>query len=232
VLAIFEPVRQFDLLAVALRMVAAVVCGGLIGMERAFKRRPAGFRTHILICLGAAMATLTGQYLVYEMHYPTDPGRLGAQVVAGVGFIGAGSILVTRRRRVKGLTTAAGMWGAAIVGLCCGAGYCEGALAATLILLTIEVLFSQMELHMFAFSQEATLSVVYVQKNTLDSLIHYVRDADVLVTNMRIGNQEEGINGREASCVTITLQMTRRLEYEKFLDGIAGLPGVTSVEER
>ena len=88
----------------------AVVCGGLIGLEREYKRRPAGFRTHILICLGAAMTTLTSQFLYLNLHYYTDMARLGAQVVAGIGFIGAGAIIVTRRRRVKGLTTAAGLW--------------------------------------------------------------------------------------------------------------------------
>ena len=94
-------------------MLLAVVCGGIIGIEREFKRRPAGFRTHILICLGAAMTTLTSQYLYLCMGQYTDMARLGAQVVAGIGFIGAGTIIVTRRQRVKGLTTAAGLWAAA-----------------------------------------------------------------------------------------------------------------------
>ena len=105
-----NPLRDMNLLSVTVRVLLAVICGGLVGLEREYKRRPAGFRTHILICLGAAMTTLTGQYLVLVMNYNTDMGRLGAQVVAGIGFIGAGCIIVTRRRRVKGLTTAAGMW--------------------------------------------------------------------------------------------------------------------------
>ena len=118
-----NPLRDMNLLSVTVRVLLAVICGGLVGLEREYKRRPAGFRTHILICLGAAMTTLTGQYLVLVMNYNTDMGRLGAQVVAGIGFIGAGCIIVTRRRRVKGLTTAAGMWTTAIVGLSCGAGF-------------------------------------------------------------------------------------------------------------
>ena len=80
----------------------AVVFGGLVGLEREYKRRPAGFRTHILICLGAAMTTLTSQYLLLERGYYTDLSRLGAQVIAGIGFIGAGTIIVTSRQRVKG----------------------------------------------------------------------------------------------------------------------------------
>ena len=105
-LPIFDGVRDVTVLSTTLRMLLAVVCGGLIGLEREYKRRPAGFRTHILICLGAAMTTLTSQFLYLNLHYYTDMARLGAQVVAGIGFIGAGAIIVTRRRRVKGLTTA------------------------------------------------------------------------------------------------------------------------------
>ena len=99
-LPIFDGVRDVTMLSTTLRMLLAVVCGGLIGLEREYKRRPAGFRTHILICLGAAMTTLTSQFLYLNMHYYTDMARLGAQVVAGIGFIGAGAIIVTRRRRV------------------------------------------------------------------------------------------------------------------------------------
>ena len=122
-LHIFDFAREMNTLAVAFRLVLAVLCGGFIGIEREYKRRPAGFRTHILICLGAAMTTLTSQYMFLTMHLYTDVARLGAQVIAGIGFIGAGTIIVTKRQRVKGLTTAAGLWTAAIIGLVCGAGY-------------------------------------------------------------------------------------------------------------
>ena len=88
----------FHMWGAVLRMVFAVICGGLIGIEREHKRRPAGFRTHILICLGATLTTLTSQYLYLELNLFTDLARLGAQVIAGIGFIGAGTIIVTLRR--------------------------------------------------------------------------------------------------------------------------------------
>ena len=122
-LSIFDGLRELTMLSVTVRMAIALFCGGAIGLEREFKRRAAGFRTHILICIGAAMTTLTSQYLFFYMHYYTDMSRLGAQVVAGIGFIGAGTIRVTRRQRVKGLTTAAGLWAAALIGLASGAGF-------------------------------------------------------------------------------------------------------------
>lgn len=140
-LSIFDGLRDVTLLSITVRMLLAVVCGGIIGIEREYKRRPAGFRTHILICLGAAMTTLTSQYLYLNMHYFTDMARLGAQVVAGIGFIGAGTIIVTRRQRVKGLTTAAGLWASAIIGLSLGGGFYEGGIFATLLILAAEMLF-------------------------------------------------------------------------------------------
>ena len=117
----FQRTGTIDLLVVLVRLVTAMICGGVIGIERERKHRPAGFRTHILICIGAAMTTLTSQYIAFELQAVTDLARLGAQVIAGIGFIGAGTIIVTKRKNVKGLTTAAGLWASAIVGLCAGA---------------------------------------------------------------------------------------------------------------
>ena len=102
----FDAFRDMTMASIALRMVLAVICGGCVGLERTYRRHDAGFRTHILICLGACMTTLVGQYLSLTMGYYTDITRLGAQVIAGVGFIGAGAIVVTQREQVKGLTTA------------------------------------------------------------------------------------------------------------------------------
>ena len=90
-LSVFDGLRSVTTLSVFVRLACAFICGGIIGIERSYKRRPAGFRTHILICIGAAITTLTSQYLYLNMHYFTDMARLGAQVVAGIGFIGAGT---------------------------------------------------------------------------------------------------------------------------------------------
>ena len=138
-----DPLREVTTVAVLVRLFFAMICGGAIGIEREHKRRTAGFRTHILICLGAAMTTMVSQFLFREMHLYTDIGRLGAQVIAGIGFIGAGTIIVTKRRQVKGLTTAAGLWTCAIIGLCVGAGYYEAAVLATIIILLAEIFFSR-----------------------------------------------------------------------------------------
>lgn len=152
--------REFNTVSVVLRMVLAVVCGGLIGVERESKRRPAGFRTHTLVCLGAAITTLTSQYLL-TAGWTTDPARLGAQVVAGIGFIGAGTIIVTRRRQVKGLTTAAGLWVSAIIGLAIGTGFYEGAIIAMVFVLIAEILLSKIEWYISSKAKSVNVYVEY-----------------------------------------------------------------------
>ena len=185
-LSIFDPLRDVTLLSVAVRMLLAVLCGGAIGIEREYKRRPAGFRTHILICLGAAMTTLTSQYLYLVMGLFTDMARLGAQVVAGIGFIGAGTIIVTRRQRVKGLTTAAGLWTAAIVGLAIGGGFYEGGIATTLLVLLAELVFSRLEYRILANAPEINLYIEYRDRATLDELLHLYREQGLKVVNLEI----------------------------------------------
>ena len=93
-----DPLREITLLAVFVKMFCAVLCGGAIGIERERKRRTAGFRTHILICLGATMTTMVSHYMFRYLHLYTDVSRLGAAVVAGIGFLGAGTFIVTMRR--------------------------------------------------------------------------------------------------------------------------------------
>ena len=107
---------------ILIRMLLAIICAGSIGVERSRKRQAAGLRTYILVCLGAALVMMLSDFLV--MNNPSsDAGRLGAQVISGIGFLGAGTILITSKNKIKGLTTAAGLWAAACTGLAIGAGF-------------------------------------------------------------------------------------------------------------
>ena len=124
---------------VVIRLLLSVLLSGLVGLEREAKGRAAGFRTHILVCLGSTLIMLTGIYMAD--HYrglgmEMDPSRLAAQVVSGIGFLGAGTI-IQFRDSVRGLTTAASVWAASGVGLAVGAGFYSGAAAATVIVLVV-----------------------------------------------------------------------------------------------
>lgn len=132
--------REVTLLSVVLRISIAMVLGGCIGLERGLKNRPAGLRTYILVCVGSCLIMLTNQY-IYQVFQTGDPVRMGAQVVSGIGFLGAGTIVVTQRSQIKGLTTAAGLWAAAAVGLAVGIGFYEAAiLGSVVIFLTLTIL--------------------------------------------------------------------------------------------
>ena len=224
-----EPVRDLTGASILLRMLLACVCGGLVGIEREFKRRPAGFRTHILICLGATMTTMTSQFLAVSMGSPTDIGRLGAQVVAGVGFIGAGTIIVTRRQRVKGLTTAAGLWASAIMGLALGAGFYEGGILAAVLILVAEVLFSLLEFRILNNTPEISLLIEYTDKKCLDRILKLYREQKVPVTSMEI-TRDVGSDTHNA-CAIFSLRLHKRCKAHQLTGMLYGVEGVKSVEE-
>ena len=228
-LSIFNGLRTVTMLSVTVRMLLAVACGGIIGIEREYKRRPAGFRTHILICLGAAMTTLTSQYLYLNMHYYTDMARLGAQVVAGIGFIGAGTIIVTRRQRVKGLTTAAGLWAAAIIGLALGGGFYEGGIFATILILLAELLFSKLEYRMLENAPEINLYMEYTDKACLENILKLFRELNLKILNLEI-TRPTGSEHHNA-CAIFSLRLNKRCRVGKLLADIHATQGVLSVEE-
>ncbi len=205
-LSCFAFLRELSLLSVIVRMLIAFLCGSLIGWERTAKRRPAGFRTHILICLGAMITTMTSQYIGAYTEFSTDISRLGAQVISGVGFIGAGTIIVTRAERIKGLTTAAGLWALAIVGLCIGAGFIELALLTTAVILFVECVFLRWEHLILNHAPAIHLYLEYGEKKSLDALIDLCEAKDVKVGSMVVTRR---ISDDHDACLIIEVRLKR-----------------------
>lgn len=131
--AVIDYLQQFNLTTIIIRLVLAVLAGGVIGNERGKHGSAAGLRTHILVCIGSAMSSLTGYYVFHTLHISGDVLRLAAQVVSGIGFLGAGMIIVRNGNIVTGLTTAAGMWATSAIGIALGYGFYSGALVATVL---------------------------------------------------------------------------------------------------
>ena len=221
--------EQLDWLSVAVRLMLAVICGGVIGLERERKRRPAGFRTHILICLGAALTTMTSQYLSLNLGLFTDMARLGAQVIAGIGFIGAGTIIITKRRQVKGVTTAAGLWAAAIVGLCCGAAFCEGAVIATAVIILAEVVFAKLEYFIVSSARVINLYVEYSDSSRLGTIVDTIKGTGAYIVDMEI-TKKSSAEGRNP-CAVFSIQTPRKIKHQSMMTMLAKLDGVVSVEE-
>ena len=126
---VVNTLKELNIISISFRIVLAVICGGVIGAERGRAHQPAGMRTYMLVCLGSTLVMSTGQYM-YNTFEAGDPARLGAQVISGIGFLGAGSYYF-RKTRVRGLTTAAGLWTAASIGLALGIGFYSAGILAT-----------------------------------------------------------------------------------------------------
>ena len=202
-LSCFDFVRELDFFAVAVRMVLAVFCGGLIGIEREYKRRPAGFRTHILICLGAAITTLTSQFLYLKLEMFTDIGRLGAQVVAGIGFI---------------------------IGLVCGAGYVECALFATFMVLVAELLLIKIEYRFARKIDDVNLYVEYVKADSIESIVRLLRERRVKMNGLEI-TRVAAEDGAQHYNAVITVQISKKQLDNELVKSITELENVLTVEE-
>ncbi len=214
---------------ILVRLTLALLCGGFIGWERETKRRAAGFRTHTLICLGASLTTLISQYVVIERGLPTDPARLGAQVIAGMSFIGAGAIIVTSRKQVKGLTTAAGLWTAAIIGLAIGAGYYAAAIMSVLLVLAAELLLSRLEYFIVANARSMTVRVEIEAPETLNGIITMLTEDGMKISDVEFSRMGPDQDSRPGAVFTVRLK--KRVKHDDVLLKISETPGVSEVEE-
>ena len=223
-LSFFDPVRGMDYLSVLLRLLTATLCGTAIGLERSMKNRPAGFRTHILVCLGAAVAAVTAHFIYLVLRMPADVTRLGGQVITGLGFIGAGTIIVTKKMTIKGLTTAAGLWTTGIIGLAVGSGYYEGGLLGTVLVLVAEAGFSRVG-RMIRKTPEFTLELLYNEKDSLDQVMRFCKDQHMFIKNLQIHTDSEG------AAYTAILRLSSFRDRETLIDQLRMMPGVVSVAE-
>ena len=221
--------RDFNIISVILRMLLAFICGGLIGVERETKRKPAGLRTHILICLGASITILTNLYLYQAMHMYTDISRMGAQAIAGIGFIGAGTIIVTKHRRVKGLTTAAGLWAMSVIGLVCGAGYLELAYIATAMVLLAELVLSRFEYRFIRKIQDVGLYIEYKGSETIEAIMAAFREEDIQATDLEITRVPDE-NGHHY-CAIAQIRANRSTLNERLSPRLNAVEGQIRFEE-
>ena len=136
---------NFNTVSVAVRLLLALLLGGIIGMERGRHGRAAGLRTHILVSVGACMTALIGVYIHQELGIEEQVTRIAAQVISGIGFLGAGTILVKNQSVITGLTTAAGVWCTAAIGISLGYGFYEGAVICTAIAILTATTLSVLE---------------------------------------------------------------------------------------
>lgn len=213
-------------LQIILRLLLAVVCGGVIGMERGRKGRPAGFRTHVLVCLGSSLTVMTNEFMI-QKYGTGDPTRMAAQVVSGIGFLGAGTILVTGRRKIRGLTTAATLWASGCLGLAIGAGFYVASLAGTALIWGVNSLLQRLE---EPFMDSARVIFIYLELEDIAAVRHvldFARERGIRVSDIELMKDEA-----ESSLVgmTASLKLLKAMDHQKLHEELEAVEGVDFLE--
>lgn len=215
-------------LSILVRIICSLIIGGIIGLERGTKNRPAGLRTYMLVCVGSCLIMLTNQY-IYQHTGAGDPMRLGAQVVSGIGFLGAGTIIVTKHNQIKGLTTAAGLWAAAGVGLALGIGFYEAAITAAISIYIVLTLVQKWENRV---RKKIRFLEVYAEVDhtvPLSELTQQLRQQEFHIENIQF-ETDIGLDSNSHAMV-LSLKSAKKEDHHLLLRRIKNIDGITYAEE-
>lgn len=199
---------------ILIRVIAAAVLGGIIGLDRGMKHRGAGTKTITVVCLGATLVMLTEQYI--QIYFPglANMNRLGAQVISGVGFIGVGTIIISRHR-VRGLTTAATLWASACVGLAVGIGFVEGGILITAMMLVSLHVLPFVERFAARHSRYCNVFIDLEESRDLHTVIQKLKEAGVVIDSMDM--TESRVTG-EGISVHMVLYVKKSVRREEIYD--------------
>lgn len=227
---IIGQLTTFSLLSVFVRLFLSVLFGAFIGIDRVRKRRPAGIKTHSLVCMGAALIMITSEFL--SMRYGiNDISRMGAQVISGVGFLGAGTIMVTGRNQIKGLTTAAGLWFSACLGLAIGAGFYEGAfIAAFFVLLVIKVL-NRVDYYFHEHSKIMDIYLEFNRNTNLLIIINAIKAIGCDVVHTEIGKGSTYYEDKQSQFLLMSIHTPKGVSHQSVVDSLSMMDGILSLEE-
>lgn len=222
-----DAAASWNIWAVTIRLLFALVVGLIIGIDRERKRRVAGIKTHILVCLGSALVMITSQYMMVEFGDMADISRMGAQVISGVGFLGVGTIIVTGRNQVKGLTTAASIWVCACVGLAAGIGFIEGVIIVLILLVFTLKLIGKLDTVVRKSARELDFYIEFVDNKGLLSFCDKMKADGHKIVKMQIGKLDNendfpnalfSIRTKDRDHVSTLAVEMRRLKYVKSVE--------------
>lgn len=216
---------------IVFRMLLAVICSGIVGIEREKKNRPAGFRTYMLVCLGACITMLLGQYEYQVMTWKTAPdvSRIGAQVINGIGFLGAGTVIVTNQQAVEGLTTAAGLWASACMGLAIGSGYYLCALFGFALIIVCFELFPGLDKYLLNRSKTMHVYLEFDELAHISHILTDIKQLDIQIRDVDIINKKEVISNRPAA--TFSLRLLKKQNHEQIIAFLSDIEYVLQIEE-
>lgn len=216
---------EVNTVSTIVRLILAMILGGILGIESGRKKRPAGFRTYMVVCIASTLAMITNQY-IFQYFNSSDPTRIAAQVISGIGFLGAGTIIVTGRNQIKGLTTAAGLWASACIGLAIGIGFYEGAIITCLILFVVMNLFDIVEHYISSKSKIMLLYIEFSDIKDINNFLSYIRNTDMNVSDIEI-NKTIGLG----ISATVTIKMKKKREHSEILKMFSSIDGIHYIEE-
>jgi len=206
---------EINALSITVRLTLAMILGGIVGLERGLKKRPAGMRTYMLVSIGATLVMITNQYLA--ILYPgSDPARLGAQVVSGIGFLGVGTIIITRDKQVRGLTTAAGLWASACMGLAIGLGFYTGALIGMAFIILVNTVMHRLDIELVRRSRAIEVYIELADPAYIYRIMYYLKENHIRVSYMEVMRpkfENQGHGGKTALMLSLLLPM-RTVHFE------------------
>jgi putative Mg2+ transporter-C (MgtC) family protein len=226
---LFTFLSEVNTWSIIVRLLLAVVCGGVIGIERGRRRQAAGFRTHILVCMGSALVMITNICIIRDLSTGQDPTRIAAQVVSGIGFLGAGTIIVTGNKQIRGLTTAAGLWASACMGLAIGAGYYIASIIACILIFLVMTLLNNVDKWAYQHSKVLDLYIEFQDIQYVSAFLTYLRSRDMKTSNIEITKSR--VPGETSISALMTLHLTKRMDHSQLLSTLSEVEGVNFIEE-
>lgn len=224
--------NELNAVTIAFRVGLAILVGGIIGTERDIKNRAAGIRTHMLVCLGAAVVMMTNQYAMNAFpDIDIDITRMGAQVISGIGFLGAGTILVTSHNRIRGLTTAAGLWTAATLGLAVGIGFYEMAFAGILAVLFIVIFLHPFKKFVKDKTDSSQFTLIIYLANGMSEFLEFTSDVEIKILSMSIENEQMEDQKTSGTILKVTIELAPEAYKEDFIKYLKALDSVNHVLE-
>ncbi len=221
-----QSLQEINGITVLFRIVLSLGCSAFLGLERVRKRRAAGVRTYILVCVASSVVMMTNQFVAID-YKDTDLTRLGAQVISGIGFLGAGTIMMTGRHQIKGLTTAAGLWTAACIGLAAGAGFYTGAI---LLCVTAFFTMSVMSIYQTWITQRLNhlkLFILLDDSVQMEIMLNYIRHNNMALIEIE-SLEEKPLKTVGMIC---TLKAESKMNHNSMLELITTFQGVQHAEE-
>ncbi|MDR1770248.1 MAG: MgtC/SapB family protein [Hungatella sp.] len=219
---------QVNMASIAFRLILSIILCGAIGMERGLRNRPAGFMTYLLVGCGSALIMITNQYIA-TIYTNVDPTRMASQVVSGIGFLGAGTIITTSKNEIRGLTTAAGLWAAAAVGLAVGIGFYGGAILGSIFIIFSLMYLKKIDLYIKTHAKTMEIYLEYNEEFSMQNLSLYTEQSCYEIFDMEAGKIKT-LNG-EFGTLTFDVNFRHKVNHAKIIEEIRQLPGILYVRE-